>query len=260
MGLFDLTGKNILITGGSAHLGYSIAEGLAEFGASIIITSRNIEKAQNAAKKIEQEYRVNCEGLFLDFENRDSVVKTFDYISTKYKTLDVLFNNSSYGRALPLTEMEYSDFVKGLDGTIGSVFLATNEALKLMLSQGHGNIINISSMYGIVSPNPEVYGNSGLDNPANYGAGKAAIIQFTKYLACNYGMRGIRANSICPGAFPNEKVQMNTEFINNLSNKTPLKRVGSPSEIKGVAVLLASDASSYITGQNYIVDGGYSAW
>jgi gluconate 5-dehydrogenase len=116
-------------------------------------------------------------------------------------------------------------------------------------------------MYGVVAPDPSVYKSEIADirpNPANYGAGKAAIIQLTKYIACFYGDKGIRANCICPGAFPNEN--QDAAFITRLAAKTPLRRVGRPDDLKGATVLLASDASSYITGQNYIVDGGWTAW
>jgi NAD(P)-dependent dehydrogenase (short-subunit alcohol dehydrogenase family) len=130
-----------------------------------------------------------------------------------------------------------------------------------MKEQQKGSIVNIASMYGVVAPDPELYqGDVSLNNPANYGAGKAAIIQFTKYTAAYYAKYGIRANSISPGSFPNPKVQQNASFIKRLSAKSMLGRVGQPQELQGVVILLASDASSYITGQNICVDGGWTAW
>ncbi|MEC2746408.1 SDR family oxidoreductase, partial [Bacillus cereus] len=98
------------------------------------------------------------------------------------------------------------------------------------------------------------------NNPPNYGAGKAAIIQFTRYLACHYGLKGIRANSISPGPFPNTEVQKNKEFIRNLKKKTALGRIGNPQELQGLIVFLASNASSYVTGQNICIDGGWTSW
>ena len=116
-------------------------------------------------------------------------------------------------------------------------------------------------MYGIVSPNPDVYENTQVDpNPSNYGCGKAAIIQFTKYIACNYAKYNIRANCIAPGPFPNLETQENKSFIGNLKNKTPMNRIGTPDDIKGITVFLSSEASSYITGQCISVDGGWTAW
>jgi len=115
-------------------------------------------------------------------------------------------------------------------------------------------------MYGIISPNPDLYVNNPYHNPPHYGAGKAAIIQYTRYLACHYGNEGIRANCISPGPFPNINVQKDETFINRLIEKSPLRRIGQPDDLKGVFVLLASDASSYITGQNISIDGGWTAW
>ena len=115
-------------------------------------------------------------------------------------------------------------------------------------------------MYGSVSPDPSMYGESGFDNPPNYGAGKAAIIQFTRYAACHLSPFGIRVNSISPGPFPNETVQENVSFISKLNEKVPLKRFGKPEELKGAVILLASNAASYITGANIPVDGGWTAW
>jgi gluconate 5-dehydrogenase len=129
-----------------------------------------------------------------------------------------------------------------------------------MEAKKQGVIINISSMYGIVSPDPRIYGDSGYNNPPDYGAGKAGIIQFTKYAACHLAAKGIRVNAVSPGPFPGAEVQKNEAFITNLKNKVPLGRIGQPADLKGVVVFLASDASSYITGQNIIVDGGWTVW
>ena len=115
-------------------------------------------------------------------------------------------------------------------------------------------------MYGTVSPDPSIYGDSGYDNPPNYGAGKAAIIQFTRYMACHLAKDGIRVNSVSPGPFPSPEVQENKQFITNLEKKTPLGRIGQPYEIKGIVVFLASAASSYVTGQDIHVDGGWTSW
>jgi len=135
------------------------------------------------------------------------------------------------------------------------------EVLPYMLDKKKGKIIDIASMYGIIAPDPSTYGNDvRLNNPANYGAGKAAVIQFTKYIASYYGRQGIISNCISPGPFPNEGVQENKEFIKRLSEKTMLGRIGHPDDLKGAAVFLASDASDYITGQNICVDGGVTAW
>ena len=115
-------------------------------------------------------------------------------------------------------------------------------------------------MYGLVSPNPDSYENSSHSSPPHYGPGKAAIIQFTRYTACYLAKKGIRVNSVSPRPFPNPTVQKDLDFINKLKKKTPLGRIGQPHELKGVIIFLASNASSYVTGENISVDGGWTAW
>ena len=115
-------------------------------------------------------------------------------------------------------------------------------------------------MYGKVSPDPSIYEDSLLNSLPNYGAGKAAVIQYTRFLACHLAKKRIRVNSVSPGPFPQEEVQQNIEFINRLKKKIPMGRIGLPHELKGVIVFLASNASSFITGENILVDGGWTAW
>jgi gluconate 5-dehydrogenase len=146
----------------------------------------------------------------------------------------------------------------GIEGTANVVFRCIRSAASLM--KKGGSIINISSIYGIVSPDPSIYGTSGFNNPPAYGAGKAAVLQFTRYAACHLASKGIRVNSISPGAFPNKEVQENKKFISNLKRKIPLGRIGEPEDLAGAVVFLASDASSYVTGSNIVVDGGWTAW
>src|SRR5699024_8936918 len=123
-----------------------------------------------------------------------------------------------------------------------------------------GCIVDIGSMYGMVSPDPAIYGESGANNPANYGAGKSGVLQFTRYCAGHLAEKGIRVNSISPGPFPNPSTQTDEDFLRKLANKTMLKRVGKQHEIVGPIILLSSDAGSFITGENIVVDGGWTAW
>ncbi|MNB89828.1 3-oxoacyl-[acyl-carrier-protein] reductase FabG [compost metagenome] len=258
--LFNLEGKNVILTGATSHLGVAMSKGLAAHGANIAVVGRNEDKTMELSIQLTEAYGGNHRSFHLDIAKKESIKNSFEEIISQYTKVDILINNASYSAPGRIETIQDEDWLKGIDGTINSVYRCTREVLPHMLSNGFGNIINIASMYGVVSPNPEIYGSSGQNNPANYGVGKAAIIQFTKYLACHYGTRGIRANAISPGPFPNPKVQENEEFINNLSQKTALGRIGHPDELKGIIVMLASDASSYITGQNICVDGGWTAW
>lgn len=129
-----------------------------------------------------------------------------------------------------------------------------------MEEQGGGVIVNFSSIQGIVPVDPGIFGDSGLNTPANYVSGKAGVIQFTRYSAINLANKGIRVNCITPGSFPNPKELENSGFIRELNGQTILGRVGRPEEIVGAVILLASEASSYMTGANVVVDGGWTAW
>ena len=258
--LFDLQGKTAIVTGGAGHLGSAISEGLLQAGADVFIASRNEVRCMELAKTLKEKTGGNCYGICLDIGNEDKIKQCFADIYKTTAHIDILVNNASYGQAGKVEQITEKDWQEGIDGTINGVFRCTKQVLPYMIRQKNGVLINIASMYGVVSPDPAIYGDSGFDNPANYGAGKAAIIQFTRYLACHYGRWSIRANSVSPGAFPDNNVQKNDAFIEELSAKNPLKRIGRPDELKGVIVFLASQASSYLTGQNICVDGGWTAW
>lgn len=257
--LFDLTGKVVVITGGAGHLGESMCEGLAEFGANIIIASPDPKGSDGLVNRLVKKFNIEAFALKMDIAKPGNIKKAFEKASKKFSGIDILINNAYFGSSGRLEKITDKDWQKGIDGTINGVFRCTQ--LILPYFENAGVIINIASMYGMVSPDPRVYGGDPkLENPPNYGSGKAAILQFTRYAACHLAPRGIRVNSISPGAFPNKLVQKNRRFVAKLKNKIPLGRIGTPNDLKGAVVFLASDASSYITGSNIVVDGGWTAW
>lgn len=259
--IFDLSQKVVVVTGGAGHLGAAMCEGLAKHNANVVIASRGKEKCEQLATRLNEHYGTECMGLELDVNNTCNIEKTFAEIFERYGSIDVLINNACGGTMGFVEDFSDEIWERGINESINSVFRATKAVLPYMKRQKKGNVINISSMYGVVAPDPAAYnGDVNLNNPANYGAGKAAVIQFTKYIASYYGDQGIRCNSIVPGPFPNPSVQENLEFIKRLSNKTMLGRIGQPEELQGIVILLSSDASSYITGQAICVDGGWTAW
>ena len=259
--IFDLSNKTIIITGGAGHLGSAMSEALAAYGANLFILGHDSEKNIKKANELKARYNMPvCENLIFDLDDGDSINKAIDYVEKEMNHIDVLINNAAYGCLKSLEDYSYKEWLCGIDGTINGVFRVTQSCMRYMLKQGKGNIVNIASMYGMVAPDMSIYGDSGQNNPANYGVGKAAIIQFTKYLAAVYGSKGIRANTISPGPFPNPKVQKNTQFIKELCKKNPLNRIGQPEDLYGIIVFLASDSSSYVNGQNIAVDGGWTAW
>ena len=259
--IFDLSGKTVIITGGAGHLGSAMSEAVAAYGADLFILGHNAEKAIEKATELKTQYNLSiCEGLMFDIADGKSVNDAISAVINRTNKIDVLINNAVYGCSKSLEDYTYEEWTQGIDGTINGVFRVTQACLRQMIKQGSGNIINIASMYGVVAPDMSIYGDSGQNNPANYGAGKAAIIQFTKYLSTVYGSKGIRANSISPGPFPNPDVQKNSQFINELCRKTPLHRIGKPEDLYGIIVFLASDSSNYLTGQNISIDGGWTSW
>jgi len=258
--IFSLHEKVVLITGGSGHLGAAMSEGVLQYGAKLYIASRNEEKNAEYVNYLSKKYNKDVFHLYLDTTDITSVQEVVKEILLIEGRIDVLINNSYSGTSGDILSVSESDWVKTFDGSIHSTYRLIKEVLPSMIKEKSGSIINIASMYGVVSPNPDIYGDTGQNNPPHYGASKAAIIQFSKYLAGHYGRDGIRVNAISPGPFPNHTTQQNKKFIEELDKKNPLGRIGKPEELKGIVVLLASGAGSYITGQNISVDGGWTAW
>lgn len=259
--LFNLKNKVAVVTGATGNLGVSISEALVEAGADVYITSKDEEKCKKIASILRNNAQGKVEGIAMDILSEKSIKNAINEIATKSGQINILVNNASpIPSTHSLQNTSDSDWKLGMDGTINGVFRCTKDVIPIMEKNGEGSIINISSMYGIVSPNPDVYENSNNSSPPYYGPGKAAIIQFTRYAACYLAKKGIRVNSVSPGPFPNTIVQKDVDFINKLKNKTPLGRIGQPDELKGVIIFLASNASSYVTGENISVDGGWTAW
>jgi len=258
--LFNLKNKISVITGGDGYLGLSMSEALLEKDSRLYILGNSTKNLQSAEKKLKRKGFKNFKILKTDIAKNSDVQKQIQRIKKESGKIDVLINNAYFGSNGKIHEKTEKEWSNGIEGTINSVFRVTKSVLPIMKKQKEGSIINISSIYGSVSPDPSIYGNSGFDSPPEYGAGKAAIIQFTKYIATHYAKFGIRANCISPGAFPNKEVQKNKKFINSVQKKIPLGRIGNPHELKGITIFLASNASNYITGQNIFVDGGWTVW
>ena len=258
--LFSLRGRVSVVTGGIGHLGASICEVLAECGSVVYVVSRHVSEKNETLFRLRKNFESQIKYAVIDIGSTESIRKCFNHIAAEQNRIDVLVNNAYFGKGGDIEGISEDDWNEGIEGSINSVFRCTKETIPIMRRSQCGSIINIASMYGIVSPNPGLYEGTEYGNPPNYGAGKAAIIQFTKYAACHLAKYGIRVNAISPGPFPGKEVQKNKEFIERLAEKTPLKRIGKPHELKGIVALLASDASSYITGANFPVDGGWTAW
>jgi len=259
--LFSLKNKTALITGGAGYLGSEISDTLAELGANIIIASRNKENITRKCKELEEKYnnRIIAYPIEVNLVDKESISQCFQLVYEKFGEIDILVNNAWSGNKNSFESITDEDWEYDIEMSLTSVYRCVKAALP-SLKNRKGVILNIASMYGHIAPDYRIYDDTNYTNPPSYGAAKAGVIQFTKYLASFLAPYGIRVNALSPGPFPHEATQQDKEFMNKLAIKNPLNRIGQPHEIKGAVALLCSDASSYITGQNICADGGWAIW
>lgn len=256
---FNLKNKIVLLTGGYGHLGRAIAESLLYHEATVYILGRDEEQfktifAANLSKRDPLYF------TFCDISKTESIKNALAAIHSKEGRLDVVINNAFYSKGQSPELMTDAEWDYCIDGTLSSVFRVTREIIPYFKEAGKGKIINVSSMYGVVAPQFEIYDDfPEYLNPPHYGAAKAGVIQLTKYYASFLGKFGVQVNAVTPGPFPSENVQKATGFVKELNQKTSLNRIGTPEDLAGAFVFLASDASNFVTGQNIIVDGGWTS-
>jgi NAD(P)-dependent dehydrogenase (short-subunit alcohol dehydrogenase family) len=262
---FQLQGRVALLTGASGHLGKSMARVLAEAGAHVVLNSRSKDLLAALAAELNgngQSASIAC----FDVTDESAVRLQISELADKYGRLDVLVNNAHAGRTGTIEEATAEDFDRAYRVNVVAAFQLLQQSLPLLkksakLTMGGASVINIASMYGTVSPDPSIYGVSGANSPPYYGAAKAGLIQFTRYAACHLAPERIRVNCISPGPFPAAHfLERDPEFGARLAARVPLRRTGNPPELQGPLLFLASDASSYVTGANLPVDGGWTAW
>jgi NAD(P)-dependent dehydrogenase (short-subunit alcohol dehydrogenase family) len=264
--LFSMNNRVVLLTGATGHLGKMLATGLAEAGATVILNGRDLDSLETLQAELNID-STNHIVVPFDVTNETAVSSGIQSIIKTTGKLDVVINNAYSGRAgCTLDQATEADFNRSHQINVLAPFLVYKYARDLLrqsasLNPFGSSIINISSMYSQVSPDPRIYGESEQNNPPFYGATKAGMNQLTRYIACHEGEHNIRANTLCPGPFPEGSISdSNPEFHRSLCEKTPLGRVGFSHELIGPVLFLASDASSYVTGTNINVDGGWTAW
>lgn len=255
---FELNNKIVLITGGYGHLGKAVTESLLFHGAQVYVLGRDKDKYLQSFQD-GGSGNTNLFFEFCDVSNTADIKEAYKKIHSKTGKIDVLINNAVYSKGQSPEFMTDEEWETGIDGTLSSVFRCLREIIPYFKESGRGKIINVASMYGVVAPQFEIYNEfPQFLNPPHYGAAKAGIIQLTKYYASYLGNLGINVNTVTPGPFPSLPVQTEAGFVEELEKKTCLNRIGKPEDLAGAFIFLASDASNFITGQNIIVDGGWT--
>ena len=256
--LFSLRGKVALITGGCGHLGSAMARGLAEAGASVIITSRDEQKAKEGAAALPRGEGAVHQGMALDHMRLESVPASFDQAVAVAGKIDILVNNGHEALGKDWTDVTAEEFDRHLTNAAGYFELARLTYHHAVQRKMPASIIILGSMYGVVGSYPDAYAGVVSASPVAYHALKGGIVHMTRHLAVYWAKGNVRVNCLSPGPFPKESA--NGEMVARLRTKSPMERMGEPWELKGAVVFLASDASSYVTGQNLLVDGGWTAW
>ncbi|HBG47513.1 MAG TPA: short-chain dehydrogenase [Deltaproteobacteria bacterium] len=245
-GLFSCEGKVALITGGNGLIGRELARGLAEHGARVVVG--DLERRRQSAAGF----------VRLDIGSERSVASALARVAGKYGAVDILVN-CAYPRTrdwgAKLEDIPFSSWKENVNDHLGGYFLTCRLAAELMRRRGGGSIINLGSIYGVAAPDFSIYEGTGMTMPAAYSAIKAGLLGLTRYMASYYGSFNVRANCVSPGGVLDGQPR---RFVKKYCSKVPQGRMASPGDIVGAVVFLASEASSYVTGQNIVVDGGFT--
>ncbi len=256
--LFDLTGRVALVTGGTGHLGSAMARALAEAGACVMLTSRDASRARDAAEALPRRGSARHYGIALDQLDPSSIERGFAEAMELAGQVDVLVNNSHEANSHDWTDVTAEEFTRQLANATGYFLLARLVRNHAVQRGAPASIILLGSMYGQVASYPDAYEGVCPASPVAYHALKGGIIHMTRHLAAYWARDRVRVNCLSPGPFPSDKAPQ--AMVQRLCAKLPMGRMGKPFEIKGAIVFLASDASSFMTGHNLTIDGGWTAW
>lgn len=261
--LMDLRGRVALISGGAGHIGAAIGEALAEQGAAIAVLDLAAPDCERQAQVIRAAYGVPVLPLPIDIEDEAAVRSAPGRVTTSLGRLDVLVHCAALvgttqlaGWTTKFEDQSVATWRRALEVNLTSAFVLTQACLPALSSSGHGSIITIGSIYAALGPDMRLYDGTKMGNPAAYAASKGGLLQLTRWLATTLAP-DVRVNCISPGGVWRNQPEV---FRERFVERTPLRRMATEEDLKGAAVFLASDLSAYVTGQNLLVDGGWSAW
>ena len=250
----SLKDKVIVVTGAAGLIGQCFVKGITDGLGRVIVADVNLE----AAKILCKDYHAHAEAVYLDINDKESITSLISFLNHKYGRIDALINNAyprnkNYGKKLE--DVTYHDFCENVNLHLGGYFLTTQQFCLTFKSQGYGNVINMSSIYGSIAPRFQIYDGTSMTMPVEYAAIKSAIENLTRYFAQYYKGTGIRVNCLSPGGILAEQP---TEFLMSYRKYCATKGMLEPSDILGALLFLLSDDSRYVNGQNIIVDDGFS--
>jgi NAD(P)-dependent dehydrogenase (short-subunit alcohol dehydrogenase family) len=263
--LFNLKNKIIVLTGSSGRLGSQYADILSSAGAKIMLVDIDERKNEKLRASLFKKYKIKSEIYSIDISDQKSVRDMVSNIVKKHKKIDGLINNAFFNpskskfSSSPFEEFPLKLWKEVIDVNLTGTVICSQEIGKVMVKQKSGVIVNISSIYGMVGADQRIYGNSKLNSPVSYAVTKGAIVNFSRYLAAFWHKKNIRVNTLSLGGVLDESY-MTKEFVKKYSDKTILNRMANKNEYNGALLFLISDASSYMTGANLVVDGGWTAW
>lgn len=259
----NLEDRVAILSGGAGHIGSAMCEVLAELGAKIVILDNQAEAAQQVSEKISKQYLVETLPLTLDLSQNEEIRQLPEKVLRKFDRIDILVNCAALvgtsqleGWVTSFAEQTAEAWDKAMQINLTAPFLLSQVCTPALEASGHGSIINIGSTYGLVGPDMRLYEGTTMGNPAAYAASKGGLLQYTRWLATVLAPK-VRVNSITPGGVSRNQPE---SFQKKYVEKTPLQRMATEEDFKGAIAYLASDLSSYVTGQNIIVDGGWTAW
>lgn len=261
--LSDLTGRVAVITGGAGNIGRAMAAALAEHGCGLVLVDRDGATLAAAAASLSSLTSLPIHTVVADLEDEAQRLRLIDRVAADIRQVDILINNAGFvgdsqleGWAVPFEEQSVRTWRRAVEVNLTAPFHLAQAFAPMLRKSGCGTIINLGSIYGVLGPDLDLYAGTKMGNPGAYAASKGGLLQLTRWLSTSLAP-DVRVNSISPGGLARGQAD---SFVDRYVRRTPLGRMGTEEDFKGVILFLASDLSAWVTGQNIMVDGGWTAW